>query len=165
MAELVAERITGQPTERFKSAAMAWGTELEPTARAWYEAFSGEIVTEVGFIPHPTIPMAGSSPDGLIGKDGALEIKAPQTVTHLGYIKDWKVPEKYVPQCQWALACTNRAWLDFVSFDPRIPSDLCAMVIRMERDDEYIAMMEKEVADFLKEVDQAVILLQQRSTK
>ena len=86
MAQLVCERLTGKPTEGFSSAAMEWGVEQEGAARDAYSAKVGELVTEVGFINHPAIEMAGASPDGLVGVNGCFEIKCPSTATRIEYL-------------------------------------------------------------------------------
>lgn len=153
MADLVVERLTGQKAQGFSNAAMEWGTEQEPNARAAYSAKTGILVEEVGFIDHPTVAMSGASPDGF-AEEGLVEIKCPNTATHLEYILDGKSPQKYVTQMQWQMACTNRPWCDFVSFDPRLPERLQLLVVRVPRDDEYIAMLETEVTKFLAELDE-----------
>lgn len=153
LADLVVERLTGKPAATFSNAAMEWGTEQEPNARAAYSAKTGILVEEVGFIDHPTVAMSGASPDGF-AEEGLVEIKCPNTATHLEYILDGKSPQKYVTQMQWQMACTNRPWCDFVSYDPRLPERLQLLVVRVPRDDEYIAMLETEVTKFLAELDE-----------
>lgn len=155
-AELVAERLTGKQQEGFTNAAMKWGTECEPLARAAYEAEFGLLVEEVGMIPHPTIAMAGASPDGLVSIDGLIEIKCPETKSHIDTMLSGEAPAKYIPQMQWQMACTGRAWVDFVSFDPRMPADMQMFVRRVLRDDNLIREYETEVIRFLAEVDETV---------
>jgi putative phage-type endonuclease len=152
LADLVVERLTGKPAASFSNAAMEWGTEQEPHARAAYSAKTGILVEEVGFIDHPTVAMSGASPDGY-AEEGLVEIKCPNTATHLDQILDGKPPQKYITQMQWQMACTGRPWCDFVSFDPRLPERLQLLVVRVPRDDEYIAMLETEVTKFLSELD------------
>lgn len=152
MAQLICERLTGVPAESYTNAAMQWGIETEPAARAEYEFFRDVEVIEVGFVRHPKIEMAGASPDGLVGDDGLIEIKAPLSATHIETLLSGGVPGKYVMQVQFQLACTGRAWCDFVSFDPRMPEDLRLFVRRVERDDAMIADLEKEVEVFLAEL-------------
>ena len=156
MAQLVVERMTGKVAESFSNAAMDWGTEQEPYARAAYEAHSGVLVDEVGMVDHPTVEMSGASPDGLVGEDGLVEIKCPTTATHIETLMEKAAPKKYIDQMQWQMACTGRKWCDFVSFDPRMPQGLQLFVKRVERDDEYIAELESEVAAFLQEVSDKV---------
>jgi putative phage-type endonuclease len=153
MAQLVCERLTGQKGESFSNAAMQHGTDTEPLARAAYEAFQDILVDEVGFVPHPSIIMAGASPDGLVGDDGLLEIKCPNTATHIETLLSQSVPGKYNTQMQFQMACTGRKWCDFVSFDNRLPNELQLFVKRVPRDNEFIKQMEDEVVKFLNELD------------
>jgi putative phage-type endonuclease len=159
MAQLVTERLTGAPTEGFQSAAMEWGIEQEPHARAAYEAREGVLVDEVDFVRHPLLE-AGASPDGLVGEDGCIEIKCPNTATMLEYIEDRSVPRKYLLQMQWQMACTGRNWCDFVAFDPRLPEHLRLLVIRVPRDEGVIAEIAGEVGRFLTELRDRVEHLQ-----
>jgi putative phage-type endonuclease len=156
LAQLVAERLTGQSADTFKSGAMQHGTETEPQARMVYEAETGQIVTEVAMINHPTIEMSGASPDGLVGTDGLVEIKCPNTSTHIASLMADKAPSGYIPQMQWQMACTGRAWCDFVSFDPRMPEDMQLLIKRVPRDEALIAEYEAEVVKFLAEVQETV---------
>lgn len=153
MAELIAERLTGEPADKFTNAAMAWGTEKEPDARAAYEFFRDAQVVEVAFIDHPAIGMTGASPDGLVGEHGLVEIKCPNTATHLDTLLTQAIPSKYVTQMLWQMACTGRQWCDFVSYDPRLPETMSLFVKRVDRDDKLIASLEKDVAEFLAELD------------
>lgn len=155
-AELLCERLTGERAESFTSAAMAWGTDTEPQARAAYAFLTDADVVEVGFIDHPSIPMFGASPDGLVGETGLVEIKCPNTATHIDTLLSEAVPGKYLTQMQVQMACTGRAWCDFVSFDPRLPADLQLWVKRVPRDDEAIRAIEAEVQAFLSELDAKV---------
>ena len=159
MAQLVCERLTGKPTEGFSNAAMEWGTAQEPNARAAYSAKTGELVEEVGFIQHPTIGNAGASPDGVVGV-GLVEIKCPNTATHLEYVLEGKPPSKYITQMQWQMACTKAEWCDFVSYDPRLPEHLQLLVVRIPRDTGYIQMLEDEVKTFLMELEAKLAKLQ-----
>ena len=156
LADLVAERLTGRKADGFTNAAIDWGVKAEPLARAAYEVEIGVMVEEVGFIDHPLISMTGASPDGLVGSDGMVEIKAPNTATHIATLLDGKAPSKYVPQMQWQMASAGRQWVDFVSFDPRMPADMQLFIVRVPRDDVLIAEYEKEVISFLGEVDSTV---------
>jgi len=153
MAQLICERMTGTQAESFTNAAMQWGTETEPLARAAYEAHKDVLVDEVGMITHPYISMAGASPDGVVGDEGVLEIKCPQTSTHFETLLKGEMPSKYIPQVQWQMACTSRKWCDFVSFDPRVDDGLKLFVTRINRDSEYIKMLEDEVMKFLRELE------------
>ena len=160
-AELVVQRLTGLPSESFTNAAMEWGTATEPMARIAYEIAKEVLVEQVGFIEHPTIAMFGCSPDGL-AHDGMIEIKCPNSATHIEYLTDNKAPAKYINQMQCQMAVTGRKWCDFVSFDPRLPEDLQLFVVRVERDQKYIDSMEVEVVEFLTEVEGMVNQLKER---
>ena len=163
MAQLVCERLTGKQAESFSNAAMEWGVEQEGPARDAYSAKVGELVTEVGFISHPTIPMAGASPDGLVGTNGCVEIKCPSTATHIEYLFDRNPPQKYFYQMQWQMACTGTEWCDWVSYDPRLPAELQLLVVRIPKDTDCITILEKEVSEFLAELDGKVSKLKEMS--
>ena len=153
MAQLVCENLTKTKADGFTNAAMEWGTEQEPFARAAYEAKTGEMVEEVGFVPHPLIEWAGASPDGLVGPDGLVEIKCPNTATMIDTLLTGKVPGKYNIQMQFQMACTGRHWCDYVVFDPRMPAKAQLFVKRVYRDDAFIQEMEAEIVNFLVEVN------------
>lgn len=161
MAQLVVERMTGKQTESFTNAAMEWGTNTEPLARAAYEAEKGLLVDETGLVDHPSIPMSGASPDGLVGNDGLIEIKCPNTATHIENLLSKSVDKKYITQMQWQMACTGRKWCDFVSFDPRMGEGLQMVVIRVDRDEDYIQMLETEIKKFLSEVESKIKQLEE----
>ena len=162
MAQLICERMTGTVAESYTNAAMQWGTETEPLARAAYESYADVLVDEVGYIAHPTIERAGASPDGLVGVFGLLEIKCPNSATHIDTLISEQVPTKYITQMQWQMSCTGRTWADFVSFDPRLPSGLQMFVKRVEFDAEYVAMLKEEVIKFLTELDAKISKLNER---
>ena len=153
MAQLVCERLTNTPTEGFTNAAMQWGVEQEPFARAAYETAKGVMVEEVGFIVHPEIDMSGASPDGFVGVNGLVEIKCPNTATHIQTLLDQKVAEKYITQMMWQMACTERPWCDFVSFDPRMPAKHQLFIKRINFDKQLVDSLENSVIQFLGDVD------------
>ncbi len=148
-AELIAERLTGTTAEGFTSSAMQWGTDQEPMARMAYEFLHNVTVEQVAFVVHPTIQDAGASPDGTVGEDGLVEIKCPNTATHIDTLIAQTIPVKYITQMQWQMACTGREWCDFVSYDPRLPESMQVFVKRVARDEAYILELEKEVVTFL----------------
>jgi putative phage-type endonuclease len=156
LAQLVVERMTQKPTETFTNSAMQWGTDTEPLARAAYEIANDLMVDEVGFVDHPSIEMAGASPDGLVGADGLIEIKCPNTATHIETLLNDTIKSEYKTQMQWQMACTGRTWTDFVSFDPRMPEKHQMKIIHVKRDDAIIQTLEKEVTNFLIEVDKTI---------
>ena len=152
--QLVTERLIGAPISGFKSAAMEWGTQTEPLARVAYEAHTGDPVVETGFHLHQGVDWVGASPDGLVGDEGLLEIKCPEPATHMETLLDGVCPSEHVAQIQGQMWVTGRKWCDFVSFDPRFPKHLQLFVVRVPRDEAYIANLEREVKGFLREVDQ-----------
>lgn len=162
MAELVAERLTGTKAEGFTSAAMNRGTELEPEALAAYSFVTDAAVEAVGFVDHPTIAMSGASPDGRVGKDGLIEIKCPNTATHIETLLTGDIDLRYLKQMQWQMACDGRAWCDFVSYDPRLPERMQLFIQRVPRNAVAIAEMEKDIQVFLSELDAKVAALRSK---
>ena len=152
LMQLLCERLTGKVEESFKSSAMQRGNDLEPEARNWYQLETGEIVEQVSFIDHPNIDDAGASPDGLVGNEGLIEIKCPNTATHIETLRSKKPSDRYYKQMQWQMACTGRKWCDFVSFDNRLPDNLAYFCVRIDRNEDAIAEIEAEVNKFLEEL-------------
>ncbi|GAH97030.1 YqaJ-like viral recombinase domain protein [compost metagenome] len=154
MMELLCERLTGQQSgpDLSNKPAVQRGVELEPFACMAYEADKGLMVVETGLVMHPTIAGFGASPDGLVGDDGVLEIKCPNTATHIATMQS----ERHDPQYEWQMlaqmACTGRAWADFVSYDDRLPEPLQYVCHRFERDFKRIREMESEIKAFLEEL-------------
>ena len=165
LAQLVTERLTGAVAESYVNGAMQWGIDTEDRARAAYAFTAGVDVAEIGFVNHPTIGMSGASPDGLVGSDGLVEIKCPASATHIETLRGGTIPDKYIKQMHWQMACTERAWCDFASFDPRLPLEMQLHVTRVERDDKLLAEIESEVRAFLAEVDSTVADLRARYMK
>lgn len=151
--QLMCERLTCKVAESFSNAAMQWGTDTEPQARAAYEFYCGWTVEEVGFIDHPKILNTGASPDGLVGDAGLIEIKCPNTATHLETLLSGKIPSKYYDQMQWQMCCADRQWCDYVSFDPRLPASMQMFVKRVERDADRLLEIEEGVMDLLDQID------------
>lgn len=154
-AELATEWLTNTPTENYTSAAMQWGTDYEPVARGQYELATGNDVVETGFWVHDSLD-CGASPDGFIGDDGLIEIKCPNTATHIETLVKNKIPSQYYAQVQGQMWITDRKWCDFVSFDPRMPANARLKIVRVERDDVFIGDLEFEITDFLGEVAELV---------
>lgn len=152
LAQLIAERLTGSPAETYTNAAMQHGVDTEPEARDAYQFYQGVTVEQVAFVPHPKIDQAGASPDGLVGDDGMLEIKCPQPAAHLETLLTQKIPEKYVTQMMWQLACSGRQWVDYVSYNPSFPEHMRLFCKRVHRDDKRISELETEIAGFLLEM-------------
>jgi putative phage-type endonuclease len=161
-AELVAERLTGVVIEGYTNAAMQHGTMTEPEARVAYEFRTDQSVVEVGFIEHPNLAMCGASPDGLVGEDGLIEIKCPNTATHIDTLLSGKIPGKYETQMLWQMACSGRKWCDYVSYDPRLPESMRLFVKRFHRDEKRIEEITGEVMLFLTEINETVSKLTER---
>lgn len=162
MADLIAERLTGLPKQHFTNTAMQHGTETEPQARAMYEMKTGLTVAETGFHPHPKIEGTGASPDGLVGDDGLVEIKCPNTATHIDNLRGAKIDRKYLLQMHWQMICTGRWWCDFVSFDPRLPLEMQVHIERVDFNLELADEITVEVTQFLTELNHAVADLSER---
>jgi putative phage-type endonuclease len=161
--QLVIERLTGRTTSTYVSDAMIWGIETEPQARIEYEMLTGREVTPIGLALHPEIKYFSASTDGLVGDDGILEIKCLGSINHLDILLSGEIPEDYHWQMLGGMACAERQWCDFVSFDPRLPDDLKLFVKRFSRQDALIRGMELEVVQFLKEVEEMLQRLKSRN--
>lgn len=147
--ELAAEFMMGQLLDGGTSQFMARGTKLESRAAAWYSFDRGVEVVPVGFVTLDD-GSAGCSPDGLIGDDGGLEIKCPSPAKHVENLCDPKAFEdQYYAQVQGCLWICGRLWWDLVSWHPTIPS----VVVRIERDGEYIIALWDNVGKVVREVD------------
>lgn len=158
-ARLICERLTGLPQETYTNAAMAWGNEKEPDARNLYSFIYDVPVSQVGLVLHPTIKGSHASPDGVIGDDGLIEIKAPNSATHISALDGAPIDDKYIKQMQWQLSCTGRKWVDFCSYDPRFPTEMQLHVRRVYRDDTLITELEKQAVEFISEIDKTVTRL------
>lgn len=152
MAQLIAERLTGTIAESYTNGAMQHGIDTEAEARSAYCFYHNATVAEVGFIDHPRILMCGASPDGLVGDSGLVEIKCPNTATHIDTLLGGSIPGKYVLQMLWQMECTQRAWCDFVSYDPRMPEHMRLFVKRLDRDAAKLAEINVEVMTFQNEL-------------
>jgi len=160
LAQLAVERITGQPVEGYRNAAMERGMELEAEGRDAYSFATGNAVQECGFISHPTLPYCGASPDGLIDPDGLVEIKCPANMArHLDALRDGSNAKEYRWQLQHQLMVTGRKWVDIVSYDPRYPSHLQLAIVRVLRDQESIDELMEAVTAANEEVEQIVLEL------
>ena len=152
MVELIAEILTGESKPFFENDAMRWGTETEPQARSMYEVNNGFVsVVEVAFVEHNE--QVGISPDGLIGDDGLLEIKCPNTTTQIKRSLSDDYSKDYKAQIQMQLWVTERKWCDFVSYDPRLSCDAGYLQQRVFRDEEYIEEMKIKVYEFVEKMN------------
>lgn len=157
IAELVTERLTGQPAENLvKTPAMIRGAEIEPRARLRYEFLTDMEIEEVGFVHHPTIPMSGASPDGRVGMRGLVQFKAPHTASHIEYLRGANIEGKYLKQMTWEMLCDQREFCDFVSFDDRLPEPLQMFVKRVLLDEKLALDLERKVRVALAEIDAIV---------
>jgi len=159
LTDVVTERLTGFAVEHYVTPAMQWGIDTEEYASSAYEVVSGNDVEEVGIAEHPSIPMFSASPDRYVGNDGIVEIKCPITTTHVEWMMAGLIPEEHLWQLTAEMACSGRKWVDFVSFDPRLPPRNQVFIRRLLRDEERIAFMEAGVIQFLSEVDAMVAKL------
>lgn len=151
--QIIAERLTNEQQDFYTNRAMDWGTDTEDSARLAYEFKTGHDVKQVGMLVHPELPDVGFSPDGLVGDDGAIEIKCPETSTHIQTLTSGKIPYKYLEQVLGVMWVTGRKWCDFISYDPRLPEDLQMIVIRLNRDEQQIEQLDSDIRTFLIEVD------------
>jgi predicted phage-related endonuclease len=154
MAQLLLERTTGKEREEFQTWEMKRGIELEPLACVAYEDRQNVMVEACGFIAHPQIPMAGATPDGLVGTDGLVQFKVPNAATHLKYLKARHVPAEYRKQLAFELAVTGRKWTDFCSYHPDMPEEWRLFIVRYEREDAFIAEIEEAVRKFDAEIEE-----------
>lgn len=165
--QLILERLTGKPQEStYVSPAMQTGIDREEEARELYEALTGTLVQQSGFLAHPDL-MVGCSLDGHLGDfDGIVEIKAPEAHTHLEYLQTGKVPLKYWRQVVHALWLSGAAWCDWFSYHPDFPEPLRTKIVRIPRNEAEIASYEIMAKAFLAEIDRevaAVRLLMERA--
>lgn len=160
MMELLCQRLTGRKEEGYINAAMQRGTDLEPMARGMYEGLNGVLVVETAFVDHPVIPMTGASPDGLVGEEGLIEIKCPNTAQHVEFLRTGEIDNGYKLQMLWQIVCTDRSWCDFVSYDDRMPQELQYKCVRYTPNGDEIGNVAQEVKKFLAELDALEIEMQ-----
>jgi len=152
--QLICERLTGSPQESgFINAEMQRGTDLEPEARAAYEALTGNMVRQTGFLTDNDI-MAGCSLDGDIDDfKGIFEAKCPKSATHLNYLRTKDV-SAYIPQITHNLFITGAEWCDFLSYDDRFPEELQIFLVRIYAKELDIPGYSVKLSAFLKEVSE-----------
>lgn len=163
MRQLAFERMAQIPVHEIGGKALNWGTEVEGPCVMLYELVTGNIVKESPFVMHPRYDFIGSSPDGLVGGDGGIEIKSPHDESV--HINTWLtgMPEEHMPQVQGNMFVTGRAWWDFISYDPRQCERLRLYVQRIQRDDDYIAKLAAGLLQFEAELQQMIAELERRS--
>jgi YqaJ-like viral recombinase domain len=170
MAEKVLERLTNAPVEKYKTQAMLQGTEREPEARLMYQLMRGVEVMEVALYSHLTIKGTHASPDGLVLKpggteaEGLVEIKCPQAPAHLDTLLNETISGDHRIQVMWQLAVTHLPWVDYVSYNPDFPPHMAMWIRRVHRDNARIAELEREIAQFIRELEQKVERLSRRYT-
>jgi putative phage-type endonuclease len=165
MMELICQKLSGQREESYSNAAMERGVELEPIARGAYEAANGLFVEEIGLVNHPAIKGFAASPDGLVGDKGLIEIKCPNTATHVEFLKSGKIKRDYILQMHAQMLCTDRDWCDFVSYDDRLDG-LEYKCVRVDLDHNLAHEIMMEVNKFLTEMDaelQTILKLKEES--
>ena len=148
--KLALERITGHYIHGYKGADMDRGNEMEAQVRQAYEERMFTPVKESPFIDHPHIPNAGASPDGLVGKDGLIEIKTREYHIQLEFVRTKKIGDAALKQMYFQLACCpERKWCDYVSYMAgdeemlkNMPEYLLMQIVRVERDDVKIKQLE-----------------------
>lgn len=154
---LLAERIMGHPRIESVSTWMNRGTQMEDEAVSFYELQRNLETAEVGLITNDAGSI-GASPDRLVGEDGLLEIKVPAEHTHVSYLLKKAVDQTYYPQIQGQLWIAERKWVDILSYHPEMPPAL----IRVERDEPFIALLSVAVRDFSADLEKAATELVQR---
>ena len=164
--QLITEQLTGKPVKIFMNEAMRHGVEYEDEARNAYIAKLGLLkdvdVKEEGFVDHPTVMMSGASPDGLVSDEGLIEIKCPQATTHTEILQNAVIPKRYIHQMQWQMACTGRKWCDFVCYHPDF-GDYKLFIKRVERDDDLIGRLERDIHEFAVEVMDSVKFIKENN--
>lgn len=161
LAMLAVERMTGSCVETYTNAAMQRGTDLESEARDAYSFSQGVAVEEVGIVLRDDMTMVSSSPDGMIGTDGLLEIKCPASMMkHLDALRSGEHATEYRWQLQHQMMTTGRAWVDAVSYHPSFPDGLQLAIKRVWRDDDAIAELRREIIAADDEVEAIVSRLQ-----
>jgi putative phage-type endonuclease len=160
--EKIIERLTGAPFEIPKSKAMLQGTEREPDARLLYQIVKNVEVEEVGLVPHPYVAGSHASPDGYVGARGLVELKCPEPKAHGELLINEAISSDYLAQMAWQMCCTGRDWCDFVSYNPSFPGPMQLWIKRVPRDAAFIGELEREIAQFIRELDQKIGRLVQR---
>ena len=162
MTQLMIERLTGMPQDSYQNEAMRYGTMMEPEAVTAYEFWHDVSTEPCGYFPHPDIACSGASPDRLVGDRGLVEVKCPNSATHVETLLSGAVPDKYIKQMHWQMACTGAVWVDYVSYDCRLPQEMQLFTKRIERDDREIKLLEHAVVEFLHELDDKLDALKTR---
>jgi len=163
--ELIGEHLTGKPADDYQTYAMKWGNDHEPAAREAYVWSSGLMVKDAGFELHDEEDLIGCSPDGFVDSDGLIECKCPLTyANHVRVLVTGKMPDEHMAQVQGGLWITGRKWSDFVSYHPSCKTDATKLaVVRVLRDEKYIADMAQKVIRFRNRLIETLELIKSRS--
>jgi hypothetical protein len=168
MAEKVLERLTNTPFEKYKTAAMLQGTAREPEARMLYQMVRGVEVMEVGLVAHPFVKGSHASPDGYVLAPGGTEIagliefKCPEPAKHLDTLLTETISNDHIVQMTWQMACARLPWCDYVSFNPDFPPAMQLWIKRVHRDAALNGDLEREISQFIRELEQKVDRLSRR---
>ena len=154
-AEEIILDILGVERDDVTAASLEHGIENEPYAIERYERDTMSEVKRVQkAIKHPEFDYIWGTPDGLIGEHGGIEVKCPwNPLWHLHNFKGQGIKD-YYEQIQGYMWITGRSWWDFVSYDPRFPANKQIIIIRVERDHEFIAGLETRCIMFWKFVNE-----------
>lgn len=150
------ERALGWVPPDVATFSMDQGMFMETVAVPWYEFTYDVQVTRVGFCLSDC-GRYGCSPDGLIGEDSGLEIKAPQVPQHLRYLFKNELPADYRTQVHFSMLVTNRPTWKFLSFSRHIKS----LVVTVERDDKIDATLKQALSEFFERFDECAAKLTQ----
>lgn len=166
LLEKVGECLTGFAVQGNPTPTQQWGIDWEPHAKRVYSELTGYDVAEPGFCVHPMFDKVGCSPDGLIEAAGGLEIKCPATTKeHVRVLTAQGVPSQYKAQVQGSMWVTQREWWDFVSYDPRIDTEAALVKVRCNRDEDYIAKLERACLRFLERMEEVLSVVTSEEMK
>lgn len=140
------------------------GAELEVQARGWYEFETDLKVTPCGFITNFTEEWeAGCSPDGLVGDDGMVEIKALKADNHTSALREIHAtgssPRDYKAQTQGQILIAERKWCDLIFYHPTLPS----VIVRQLPDADFLAALEQQLKAVCAERDATLKILEAMS--
>lgn len=142
IAKIVGEILTGEPASSVRAKSLDWGHDVEAAARQAYSAATGEIVETIVGVTHPLYPFIRCSPDGAVRPNGGIQIKCPASpVVHINTLRHG-MDDEHKAQVQAEIWIQGLEWLDFVSFDPRMPEHLRLYIERITPDHAFIAAME-----------------------
>lgn len=156
IGDIVAEILTREPKRGPRASSLDWGHDVEGIALAAYCVETGTIIERSTFLIHPDFPYIGATPDALVGTVGQVQVKCPENPCNHVHALRKGMPQEHMPQVQFELWVTGRAWCDFVSYDPRMPGHRRLYRQRIPRDEPYIAMLAEHTHSLWAEVREAV---------